>query len=98
MGESIHIRALGADFSIQTDQEPEYVESLVEYIKEKARIIEQSAGLQDNVRSALLVSLLVTDELFRERRGKKIETSESQDDLLALQIIKKIDAVLDGDR
>lgn len=98
MGETVHIRALGASFSIQTDQNPDYVESLVDYVKEKIRIIESSAGSKESVKTAILVSLLLADELFQERSGSPDSRTAVADEEFASftrELIERIDSVLD---
>ena len=103
MGDTVHIRALGTSFTIQTDQKPEYVESLIDYIQEKMRIIETSAGSKESLKTAILVSVLLTDELFQARKNassvKQEEDSSGELDIerYTQELIKRIDATLDED-
>ncbi len=97
MSESIHIRLLGASFSIQTDQEPAYVESLLEFIEEKARQIERSAGSQDSLKTAILVSLLTADELFHARTASESTEQYRRIGEITERLIERIDSVLDDD-
>lgn len=93
MGNPVQIRVLGTSFTIMTDQDPDYVATLVDYIREQAGTLARVEGSVDGAKSAILVALLITDELFRARRGDSNLDSEAED--LTLRMIKQIDAVLD---
>lgn len=95
MGDSVHIGLLGTSFSIQTDQDPDYVASLVAFLKDKVRQIEQSAGAQDHLKTAILVALLTADELFRLRATNRAPESDGQIDEITKRLIERIDSVLD---
>ncbi|MDP7611427.1 MAG: cell division protein ZapA [Nitrospinaceae bacterium] len=99
MGEPVSIRVLGANFTIQTDQDSDYVATLVEYIREKADALQRVAGSQDTLKTAILVSLLIADELHQLKRGEA-EASKGGDnaEAIARKMIERIDAVLDNDR
>ena len=101
MGDTVHIRVLGTSFTIQTDQPPEYVESLISYIQEKVRTIESSAGSKENLKTAILVSVLLADELFQSRSAASREAAESLNvdeiERYARDLIKRIDATLEDD-
>lgn len=66
----VQIQILGTTFTIKSDQDPEYVESIIQYIKTKTEEIKQSTTLNDPLRTAILANILVTDELFKERNKK----------------------------
>mgnify|MGYP006306843531 CR=1 FL=1 len=102
MGETVHIRVLGASFTIQTDQRPEYVETLVSYLKEKIRLIEGSTGSKESLKTAILVSLLIADELFEERKGRSSHQADVDQERRVesfardlRDLIDQIDAVLE---
>jgi len=95
MGNPVQIRVLGTSFTIMTDQDPDYVETLVDYIREQAATLARVEGSMDGAKSAILVALLITDELFRARRGEPNVDNEAED--LTLRMIKQIDAVLDDE-
>ena len=95
MGEPVTIRMLGTSFTIQTDQDPAYVASLVEYVKEKAVSLER-AGYGESTMTAILTSLLIADELHQlKTTGTESDAGEASD--VALRLIRQIDAVLDDD-
>jgi len=66
----VQIQILGTTFTVKSDQDPEYVESIIQYIKTKIEEIKQSTTSNDPLRTAILANILITDELFKERNKK----------------------------
>lgn len=97
MGSRVEVDLLGTSFSIQTDQDPDYVGRIVGYLRSKIKEIEDSAGTKDRLRIAILSAILVADELFRERtRGNLSPISENRETQeIAEKIINTIDTVLE---
>ena len=101
MGKGIPIRVLGTGFTIQTDESPEYVAKLVDYVSGKIRDLEQSVATKDSVRLAVLASILIADELFKERQNRTNAPAGAtlEDTMLSemtKNIIARLDAALDG--
>ena len=95
MGEGIPIHVLGTSFAIQTDESPEYVKKLVDYVTEKVEILQRSVGAKDNLRLVVLAAVLIADELFKEREAPK--AAGGADDLgdLTESIIARLDEALE---
>lgn len=68
---------LGSSFSIRTDEDPRYLQQLVSFVEEKVRLVETNMGSREPLRSAILSSILIADELFQERSRseKTVETT-----------------------
>jgi len=68
---------LGSSFSIRTDEDPRYLKELVSFVEEKVAMIESNMGSDEPLRSAILSSILIADELFQERKEteKAVETT-----------------------
>ena len=98
MGRGIPIHVLGTNFTIQTDESPEYVGKLVEYVCSMIETLEKSVGTKDSLRIAVLASVLIADELFKEReRPATKDTTESVElSDMTEHIIARLEAVLDG--
>ncbi len=97
MGDAVQISVLGTSLTIQSDQDPQYIHSLVAYIQKKVREIEGMTGQKEHLKTSILAALLITDELFQERASKT--NRESQDDgseSLTQRMIEKIDLALEG--
>jgi cell division protein ZapA (FtsZ GTPase activity inhibitor) len=75
--EPFHISMLGSSFSIRTDEDPRYLKELVSFVEEKVAMIESNMGSDEPLRSAILSSILIADELFQERKEteKAVETT-----------------------
>ena len=95
-GSLFQINLLGTSFSIQTDQEEDYLKELVTFFANRIREVEKSTSSQDPIRTSILAGILITDDLFRERR--RLESSEevSQDEIeeITQQIIERLDRSL----
>lgn len=68
----VRVDLLGTTFAVESDERPEYVQELVDYFAARVREIERTVKTPDTVKQAILAALLVTDELFRERRGATV--------------------------
>ena len=98
MGKGIPIQILGAKFSIQTDEDPEYVEKLVRYVTRKIESLQKTVATKDPIRLAFLAAILVTDELFKERSGVQSSGNEDGNDLETITngIIARLDEILEN--
>lgn len=66
----MRIELLGTSFTIETDEEPEYLERIVRYYKERVAEIESSVSTTDPLKKAILAAILSIDELFSLRDGR----------------------------
>ncbi len=74
--ETLRIDILGSSFNIQTDEDPEYLKDLINYLESKLEEIKRSVSTGDNLKLSILTSLLLCDELFKERKQKNPENEE----------------------
>ena len=72
------IELLGASFVIQTDEDPEHLKDLVDYLKTKIQEVRSSVSTTDPLKLAILSALLATDELFKERALQRRQLADSQ--------------------
>jgi cell division protein ZapA (FtsZ GTPase activity inhibitor) len=96
MGESTQINVLGTNFSIQTDEDPEYLRKVISYLKEKIKQIEASVPTKEPLRISLMASILIIDELFKARASRGANDIEEvpQAEEIASRIIDRIDQAL----
>lgn len=102
----LHINLLGTSFTIQADEDTEYLEKLLGYYKRIADDISNMGALKNPVQISILSGIMLCDELYKEKENKltsqKVNPSsisiakEDADkaEKLALEMIKKIDDVL----
>jgi cell division protein ZapA (FtsZ GTPase activity inhibitor) len=93
----VQIQILGAAFTIQADEDPDYLSRLVAYVSDKVQEIERTVTTKDPLRIAILAGLLLADELFkdRERLSSTLSPSESEEaERIARRLIASIDESL----
>ena len=101
-GNLVHINLLGTRFSIETDEKPEYIQSLIENLDKKLSTLESSTGLRDPLKLSLLSGILLEDELNKclTRRNpiQNVTEINSKDLLeaekLTLNILQNLDKTL----
>lgn len=97
----VQIQILGATFTIQADEAPEYLSRLVDYVSDKVQEIERTVSTKDPLRIAILAGILVTDELFkeRERLSSGLSPSESEEaEQITRRLIQSIDESLQDEQ
>lgn len=74
----MRIELLGQSFTIRSDEDPEYLEDLVDYFATKLQEVRDSVDTTDPVKLAILAGLITVDELFqaREEAGLAVAPSE----------------------
>ena len=92
---STTVRIHGVEHPIRGVADPSYIARLAEYVDEKMRDIKQHQKNLTIDRVAVLASLNIADELFRERNKKDavIERVEEEASRLAEQIQRSLDPV-----
>ena len=92
----MRIDILGTSFTIQTDEDPEYLNDLLDYLRTKIEEIRKKVDTPDNLKVAILASLLMADELFKERdKHKSIDTNQSKEaERITEQLIDQLNKAL----
>ncbi|TVR30775.1 MAG: cell division protein ZapA [Spirochaetaceae bacterium] len=72
------IELLGASFVVETDEDPEHLKDLVNYLQTKIQEVRSSVSTNDALKLAILAALLTTDELFKERAAQRKQSADSQ--------------------
>ncbi|NCN05463.1 MAG: cell division protein ZapA [Spirochaetales bacterium] len=101
--ERVKIELLGTTFSIQSDEDPEYLRSMLLFLEEKIAQVKDSVPLADPLKISILTSLLIADELFKSRQEPSSESplSRTDNDLFSEEVseitqrlIRQLDAAL----
>ncbi len=93
----VQIQILGATFTIQADEDPQYLSRLVEHLTSKVHEIERTVSTKEPIKIAILAGILIADELFkdRERMNDSLSPSESEEaEEITRRLIKRIDESL----
>jgi len=85
------VQLLGTSFTVQTDENPEYFDQLLSYIKKKVDDIESSVRVKDPLKTAILTCLTIADE-FHKGEGTTEDLAEAE--RITLSIIERIDKSL----
>lgn len=102
-GNLVHINLLGTRFSIETDEKPEYLQSLIENLDSRLTRLENTTGLHDPIKLSLLAGILLEDEIYKSNLSKNENINDAvlknREDLieaekLTLNILENIDKTL----
>ena len=93
----VEIKALGTSFRIQVDKDPVYMKEILDYLEKTINKVETTTGLKDPLRIALLASVFVIDELYKEKNSGNNQLIESELTELTERIITCIESVLEND-
>lgn len=86
------IELLGTSFTLQSDEDPEYLDELVRYVAGKISEIKSTVSTRDNLKIAILAAVLLADELFKEREHRN--NREAGDDRTADEVNRIADALI----
>ena len=89
----MQVDLLGTSFSIQTDEEPEYVQKLLRFLEEKITETSQSVQTSDPLKIAIISAMMIADELFQSR-NEQFDQGASRFSDIAQELIKQIDSRL----
>ena len=106
----LRIDILGTTFAIQSEEKPEYLKALYDFLKRKISDTKQNSPASDPLKIALLACLNCIDELFKEReRSYSLKNARAREDVpedkriineeideVTARIIKKIDESIAG--
>lgn len=73
----IHIEILGQSFSIKTDDSPEYIQSLVDELKQRYARISAHMNVADPLRVAILAGLFLLDDV-KKMQNQPLSTKSKQ--------------------
>ena len=94
---NLQIDLLGTSFAIQADEKPEYLNALYSHYKKTISQIENTSGLTEPLKVAIIAGILLADELYKEKmkRSDQIPSLDlAEAEKLALGMISRIDQVI----
>ncbi len=104
----LHIDLLGTSFTIQTNEDSEYLEKLLGYYKKITEDVSKINSINSSLQVSILSGLMLCDELYKEKSNKLIHENsnqipvekkinseeESEVEKRTLEMIEKINKVL----
>jgi cell division protein ZapA (FtsZ GTPase activity inhibitor) len=93
----LKIDVLGASFTIQADEDPAYLKSVLSYLQRKVNTVQSAVPVEDPLKVAILAGFELVDELFKERRrsGASAPASSDMDELeeITVRLIDKLNKI-----
>ncbi|MCJ7813739.1 cell division protein ZapA [bacterium] len=85
----LRVRIYGAEYSIRGPSDANYIKVIAEYVDNKMREVDKNVRVDSSLKVAILATLNITDELFKEREDKERIRIQLEDK------IKKLNARID---
>ena len=80
----LKVRIYGAEYSIRGHADANYIKAVAEYLDQKMRDVDSNIRVDSSIKVAILASLNITDELFRERAENKRIKQQFEDKIKRL--------------
>jgi cell division protein ZapA (FtsZ GTPase activity inhibitor) len=90
--EAVKVRLFGREYSIRGHGNKKYIETLADFIKQRADEIESRATVVSTLDLAILTLLNITDEMFQSKQVKEQTIRELEEK--ADRLLKAIDRVV----
>lgn len=97
---TLSITVLGTSFSIQAEEDSEYLNRLLKYYESVVQNLQETTPLKEPIKIAVLAGIMITDELFKSQLTHDTEKSSfTQTELgelekKTLKMIHSIDQIL----
>ena len=88
----MRIDLLGAEFNIKTDENPEYLEEVVEIYRSKIEEVRATTGTSDPLKVAILAGILTADDYLKQTGSQRTNAAEATQ--ITLGLITELGAVL----
>jgi len=85
----LKVKIYGAEYSIRGQADVNYIKAIAEYVDKKMREVDTNVRVDSSLKVAILASLNITDELFKERAEKEHIRTQLEDK------IKELNALID---
>ena len=89
----VQVQILGQQLPLRTEADPKYAIELAEFVDEKMREVTKMLPVASVSKVAILASLNIADELFKERANKQRTGNDFQD--RTAHLTRRLDEVLD---
>ena len=97
---TLPITILGTSFSIQADEDSEYLNRLLKYYEAVVQNIQQTTPLKEPLKTAILAGIMLADELFKAQlsndssKDNCTKTELAELEKRTLKMIDSIDQIL----
>jgi cell division protein ZapA len=87
----VDIKLLGTSFRIEVDENPAYMQEIIDYLTNIVNKVQNTTGMRDPLKIAILTSVYLADEIYKGKNSEK-EVSE-----LTERIFSCIEKVLEDE-
>jgi len=96
MGEErvIEIKVFGQTFSVKTDAEEEYIQTVAQYVNEKMEEVLRKTRSVSSLNVAILTALNIADDLLKEKEQRKAFLREVE--VKSRDLVEKINTRMVG--
>ncbi len=99
---TIRVEIDGIGYSLKSDNDPGYVESIANYVNEKIQKLSQKTNVKSQTKIAVLAALNIADEYFQLQKGykksiQKLEHYETKSKELCDQVDHHLSRVLEDE-
>ncbi len=88
----MRIDLLGAEFNIKSDEDPEYLEEVLEVYRSKIEEVRATAGTSDPLKIAILAGILTADDYLKQTGAKR--TNQAEATKITVGLITELEAAL----
>lgn len=94
----LQIDLLGTSFALAADQPAEYLQAIYGHYKNVVAEVQQTSGVNEPLRVAIIAGILLSDELSKERLNPQARLQQDETDILieesAKKMIEDIDSII----
>ncbi len=86
---TVRIQILGAEYPIEADADPAYIQKIAAYVDSRLREIPDGGASQSLARMAILTALNIADDLHKERQEKEFMLAKLEERID--QLVRRLD-------
>lgn len=91
----LRLDILGISFSITADEDPAYLEEILNQYRKEVDAIQKNTGIKDPLKTAILTGFLLCDEIHKLRCQAEPRPEDTEAEKRTLNLIALIDKALE---
>ncbi|MDR1786933.1 MAG: cell division protein ZapA [Treponema sp.] len=93
---TLHIDLLGRSVTISAEEDPDYLQAVLDYYRRALGSIGEKTGVKDPLLLAILTGFELSDEVKKLSRWRRAQSSDDAEaERIACDLISRIDAVVE---
>lgn len=87
----LKIDLLGTSFTIQADEDADYLRTVLAYLRKKIDVIQSAVAIDDPLKVSIIAAFELVDELFKERRrGGSPVVDQDEVEAITVRLLNKL--------